>query len=99
MQMQFSLVQLFVWLQARRKDERRGRECEWTAEDLDHGKCSRAMAISVCDGGGILVGGPRLAVPTLEGRTGSLRRTRGEKGSPGLLTPNRPPIENQSSLA
>lgn len=31
----------------RRKDERRGRECEWTAEDLDHGKCSRAMAISV----------------------------------------------------
>lgn len=31
----------------RRKDERRGRECEWTAEDLDHGKCSRAMAINV----------------------------------------------------
>lgn len=80
--MQFSLVQLFVWLQAGGKDERRGQECEWTAEDLDHGKCSRAMAISryvcvrVCDGGN-LVGGPRLAVPTLEGRTGSLSRSRG----------------------
>jgi hypothetical protein len=41
----------FVWLQAGGKTRVRGRECEWTAEDLDHGKCSRAMAISVCDGG------------------------------------------------
>lgn len=34
---------------------------------------------SVCDGGEGLVGGPRLAVPTLEGRTGSLSRSRGER--------------------
>lgn len=46
------------------------------------------MAIRVCDGGEYLVGGPRLAVPSLEGRTGSLSRSRGEKkGSPGPFDP------------
>lgn len=48
MQMQFSLVQLFVWLQAGGKTKGAGGSASgWTAEDLDHGKCSRAMAISV----------------------------------------------------
>ena len=52
---------------------------------------------SVCDGGS-LVGGPRLAVPVLGREDRQPEKDQGgEKGSPGLLTPNRPPIENQSS--
>lgn len=40
---------------------------------------------SVCDGD--FGRGPRLAVPTLEGRTGSLSRPGGRDGDPGLFYP------------
>lgn len=88
------------------KDERRGQECEWTAEDLDHGKCSRAMAISryvcvrvcVCDGGES-GRGAKACSPNLGREDRQPEQEQGgRKGSPGLLTPQpASPIENQSS--